>query len=77
MNSIILYTTLDCHLCEQALVMIEPLLNQGLELQAIDISESNTLIESYGLRIPVLVRADTGAELGWPFDANSLLGFLA
>ncbi len=43
----------------------------------IDIAEDDALIESYGTRIPVLRREDNGAELGWPFDAAAVQGFIA
>jgi glutaredoxin len=76
MTSITLYSTLDCHLCEQALALLEPLLAAEWELEYVDISDSEALIDRYGLRIPVVLRADTGAELGWPFDTSSLLQFL-
>ena len=42
----------------------------------VDIADDDQLIERYGTRIPVLRRMDTGAELGWPFDAAQLLTFL-
>jgi len=77
MNSIVLYSTLDCHLCEQALALIEPMLSADLVLTVVDISDSDALIERYGVRIPVIVRTDTGTELGWPFDDACLLRFLA
>lgn len=76
MTSITLYSTLDCHLCEQALALLEPLLAAEWELEYVDISDNEALIDRYGLRIPVVLRADTGAELGWPFDTRGLLQFL-
>jgi hypothetical protein len=33
-------------------------------------------MEKYGVRIPVLRRADNGAELGWPFDEAAVVCFL-
>jgi hypothetical protein len=34
------------------------------------------MMDDYGLRIPVLRRTDTGAELDWPFDAGQVVQFL-
>jgi glutaredoxin len=69
-----LYGTTFCHLCEEAEAILQGL---GIEAEHIDIAESeDALMEKYGTRIPVLQRVDTGAELGWPFDAAMALKFL-
>lgn len=69
-----LYGTEYCHLCETA----ETLLHEaGIAYTAVDIAEDDKLLDRYGVRIPVLRRTDTGTELGWPFDAAALSGFLA
>ena len=72
------YTTAGCHLCDKALALV---LEVGqripLAIEEIDIAESDPLIEKYGLRIPVLVRDADQRELGWPFNAEALIGFLA
>ena len=72
---LILYSTSACHLCEQALVLLQPLINQDCSVLEVDISESDSLFQRYGLLIPVLYRPATGAELRWPFslaDARQL-----
>lgn len=64
MATIELLTTLGCHLCEQA----EMLLHQAAplaEVQKVDIAEDDELIARYGERIPVL--RYRGRELAWPF----------
>ncbi len=71
---LLLYGTEFCHLCEQAEELLHAV---GAEAEHIDIAEDDALIESYGTRIPVVVRKDSGAELGWPFDAAALQRFLA
>lgn len=71
-----LYSTSACHLCEQAQDLIDPLLGPDLTLEVVDISDSDELIERYGVRIPVLLRQDNGAEIGWPFDSSGLRTFL-
>ena len=71
-----LFTTLGCHLCELAEEEIMPLVEHGLMVELVDIADSEALFETYGLRIPVLRRVDTGAELGWPFDTGQVVSFL-
>lgn len=71
-----LFGTLGCHLCEVAEAELLPMVEHGLLVELIDIGESATLVDDYGLRIPVLRRVDTGAELDWPFDAEQVVVFL-
>jgi glutaredoxin len=72
-----LYTTAACHLCELAEQLLEASpLRQQVVLEKVEISDSDTLMERYGIRIPVL-RRENGQELGWPFDAELLEAFLA
>lgn len=66
-----LYTTEGCHLCEQALQMLEPWLQQGYGLAKVDIAEDELLMARYGERIPV-VASRCGMEIGWPFSAQEL-----
>jgi glutaredoxin len=73
MTSLILYGTSCCHLCEQAEAILH---ESGIAAEHVDIAEDDALIERYGTRIPVLRRADSGAELGWPFDAGMAAEFL-
>ena len=68
-----LYGTAFCHLCEQAEAVLREI---GIEADYVDIADDDVLLEKYGIRIPVLKRADTGAELGWPFDAVAASRFL-
>lgn len=74
---LILYSTDACHLCEQAEGLLLPWVERGLSVAVDDIAESDALFERYGERIPVVRRTDTGAELNWPFDAQTLAAFLA
>lgn len=71
--TVVLYTTLGCHLCDQArelLLMVEP----GVEIEAVDVAEDDDLIVRYGERIPVLAR--NGQELVWPFGLLDVQAFL-
>ncbi len=72
MTALVLYGTSCCHLCEQAEALLHEL---GIMAEHMDIAEDDELLEKYGTRIPVL-RAGNGAELGWPFDAVAVAGFL-
>ena len=71
-----LFSTLGCHLCEVAEALLMPFVEHGLLVELVDIAEREDWVEQYGLRIPVLRRDDTGAELDWPFDADQIVAFL-
>ncbi|WP_339664282.1 glutaredoxin family protein [uncultured Pseudomonas sp.] len=71
-----LYGTSACHLCDAAMAELAPLKANGIEVQEVDIADADQLMTLYQLRIPVLRRADTGAELDFPFDLNRLLDWL-
>ena len=68
--------TVGCHLCEIAEAEIMPLVDNGLLVELVDITDPEDLTEVYGLRIPVLSRVDSGAELDWPFDTQQVVAFL-
>ena len=77
-STLILYSTPACHLCETALLLMEPYLEaMDLEVEEVDISTSDELMERYGIRIPVIRFSDGEAELGWPFDEDGFLEFVA
>ena len=71
-----LFGSLGCHLCEVAEAELMPLVEHGLMVELVDIAEREAHYETYSLRIPVLRRADTGAELDWPFDTDQVVLFL-
>jgi len=75
--SLTFFTTEGCHLCEQAMdLLVRTPLESPVPVDVVDIAESEILTAVYGTRIPVLRRADTGEELGWPFDENAVIDFL-
>lgn len=76
---IYLYSTLGCHLCEQAKIILWPLLLQYQNrLVEIDIAESDDLMATYGARIPVLAAAlDSRNELSWPFSHEQVDNFFS
>ena len=74
---LILYSTPACHLCETAHALMAPhLAARQIDLEEVDISHSDELIEKYGIRIPVIRFRDNDRELGWPFTEEQFLGFL-
>jgi hypothetical protein len=71
------YTTEACHLCELAeAVLVNTPLASPVPVNVVDISESETLVERYGTRIPVLQRSDDGKELNWPFIVQDVQRFV-
>ena len=72
-NNITLYYTDGCHLCDDAIVLLE-LLN--LTYQKVDIVENTSLVKLYGTLIPV-VENKTGATLNWPFSLQQLQHFIS
>lgn len=75
------YTSVGCHLCEKAEALLQLLLGESFaELTFVEVSDSDDLVASYGLRIPVLAgKAADGEwlELAWPFDADGIREFFA
>ena len=71
--TVVLYTTLGCHLCEQARDLLLTV-NPQIDIHAVDIAEDDTLIAEYGERIPVLRSDDR--ELAWPFGLLDVQAFL-
>lgn len=73
---ILLFTTLGCHLCEQAAALIRSV---GGNPELVEIADDDQLFERYGLRIPVVALSHPGesaAELEWPFDETQLRRWL-
>lgn len=72
-----LYSTLGCHLCEEALAIVRPLLQAfDLELLECDIADSEALLAAYGVRIPVVKLEGATGDLGWPFTTAELTAYL-
>ena len=69
-----LYVRSGCHLCDEALGMLDSL---QLGAQEVDIAAQSSLEDRYGTRIPVLRREDDGSELGWPFGPADVRCLLA
>jgi len=56
MHKIVLYTRVDCHLCEVVRATLDEVLKTDpFELEVIDIDRDPKLVEKYGLEVPVVV----------------------
>lgn len=73
---IILYSTLGCHLCDEAIAIIHPLLKKNETCTIVDIAEEDSLLEAYGVKIPVVKHVRSGSEIGWPFTADEFIAWL-
>jgi hypothetical protein len=71
---LILFGTSGCHLCEQAEILINKCIPDGVD--HVDIAEQEQWQEQYAVRIPVLYHPETKRELGWPFDEAEVEGFI-
>ena len=74
--NVTLFTTLGCHLCDEALHMLRELQasEKNMEIVEVEIADSDTLREKYGIRIPVVGVSED--EIGWPFSIDELKTFL-
>ncbi len=72
--SLILFGTSGCHLCEQAELLVNACVPEGVDY--VDIAEQEQWQEQYAVRIPVLYDPETKLELGWPFDLAEVEKFV-
>lgn len=76
-GNLILYTTVGCHLCEEAGDLLDELRQErDLQVEEVDIADDEALVEAYGIRIPVVRPVNEERELGWPFDLEGLRAFV-
>ena len=72
-----LYSTSHCHLCEQAENLLQSMSKfHDTQWRIIEIAEDARLLERYEIKIPVLKRLDTGAEISWPFNDRDIQNLL-
>ena len=71
---LILYQRDNCHLCDLALEVMANA--RAPEFESVFIDDDAALEARYGERVPVLRDEAAGAELDWPFDAQTLRRFL-
>lgn len=73
----ILYTGPKCSLCGKAESLLYASGIGASQLQKVDVTCSLELKKKYGIKIPVLKRADLEQELFWPFDQDDLAKYLS
>lgn len=76
MTTLILYSRPGCHLCEQLVEELEPLVSGRVQIQHVDISQDATLERLYGLRIPVLVSGRDELS-SYPLDRDRVARYLS
>ncbi|MDP2903928.1 MAG: glutaredoxin family protein [Methylovulum sp.] len=75
---LILLETAGCHLCGQALAIVNQcwLEDHELFIENIDIADNEAWQPEYATRIPVLYHPETQTDLGWPFDQADVNVFI-
>ena len=78
MQTVTLYTKLDCSLCDKAYqILLDIAFDVPLEIDVIDITHTHTNVDAnYATRIPVIALAGSDTELGWPFTAEDIKAYL-
>lgn len=70
MSGLKLFQRDDCHLCDLALAVLAQA--RVPDFESVFIDDEAELEARYGIRIPVLRREDSGAEIDWPFDVATV-----
>ena len=74
---LLLFSRADCHLCDQAEVLINALLiGSPWQLTKVDIDNDPALKQRYQTSIPVLLRCDNQQALNWPFPHSRVRSLL-
>ena len=77
MKKLKFFTTEGCHLCEQACLSIDALHDRySFEMEIVDITTEEDLVQKYGLCIPVLLNIENNEVLYWPFDRDGVANLL-
>lgn len=76
MNRLIFYTTIGCHLCEYAELVLQEFSGKcdapQFDIEEVDISRDEHLVELYGIRIPVVKNLTNDKEVCWPFGLEDI-----
>jgi len=75
LSQLILYYQDECHLCDEAEVLLHAIGMAGT-YQEVDIESDLELLKRYGICVPVLQRSDNQKELFWPFDQGQIEDFI-
>jgi hypothetical protein len=74
---LLLFSRADCHLCDQAEVLVNALLiGSPWQLTKVDIDNDPALRQRYQTSIPVLLRCDNQQALNWPFPQSRVRSLL-
>ena len=77
MKKLKFFTTEGCHLCEQAVLILDELHDRFIfEMEIVDIATEEDLVQKYGLSIPVLLNIENNEVLYWPFDRDGVVNLL-
>ena len=69
--------TLGCHLCDDAeQVLLASLDLHSIQVEVVDIAESDALFDRFGIRIPVLRHEPSDSCLDWPFAGAEVAHFV-
>jgi len=71
-----LFSRPECHLCDELVVALEPIIRDRARLEIINIDDDLTLKKRYGLRIPVLVGDDEELSV-YQLDPTAVEAYLA
>ncbi len=79
---LIFYTTEGCHLCDQALGLLQGIVASGelsapsIPIDLVDVADDERAFERFGEKIPVMEDEATGEMLCWPFDEADAARYL-
>lgn len=69
--------TEGCHLCDEAeQVLLASLDLHSIQVEVVDIAESDALFDRFGIRIPVLRHEPSDRCLDWPFAGAEVTHFV-
>lgn len=75
---LLLYSTVGCHLCEDAVSVLEATRahDATLHWRIVEIANDTELLARYGVRIPVISCDKSPQDLGWPFGPLDVLRYI-
>ena len=77
MKGIKLFSSPGCHLCELGEeILLGVQTTYKFQIEIVDISTSEQLVEKYGIMIPVLLNTENGNHLYWPFNVEEIISLL-
>jgi hypothetical protein len=74
-ESLLLFSTGACSLCERAEALLRSMPELArVTVDVVDIADDETLLERYGASIPVLAAGER--QIVWPFNADDVIELL-